>query len=88
MACSGREEGLRVLCVARDPAVGTVADEGGGVSRAGDPEVWLGGHDESRHAGQRTRRNPEDRRAVVPPQRRFDSLSIKIISSIINSHLT
>lgn len=49
-----------VLAVGWRPAVSVVADEGGGVSRAGHPEVGLARGDEGGHAGERTCGNPEN----------------------------
>lgn len=70
LVCEAGRCRLRVLAVSCRPAIyfpGVVADEGGGVSRAGDPEVGLARGDEGGHAGERTWGNPENWCVVVLP---------------------
>ncbi len=74
MGVAARRRRNRVRAVGWRPAVSVVADEGGRVSRAGDPEVGLARTDEGVHARKRTRGNPENCCAVVPSP---DTLSVK-----------
>lgn len=60
MGVAARRRQRRVLAVGWRPAVGVVADEGGRVSRAGDPEVGLARTDKGGHARKRTCGNPEN----------------------------
>lgn len=75
MSVAARRRCVRVLAAGRRPAVDVVADEGRGVLQAGDPEVGFAWVDERSHAGERARRDSEDRR-VFPLPRRTESLAV------------
>lgn len=60
MGVAVRRRRDRVFAVGGCPAASVVADEGGRVSRAGDPEVLLARADKGGHAGERTCGDPEN----------------------------